>query len=748
MKLDNFLIEKIEGDYKGELLIKKKITVKKGKETRIYDPANYFKNDHQALEVYDEKRHKYVKLFLDIDINKKLSEYSKAQIIEKGKALVDFYMKTNEWYIINFSRVIEDEFKFSFHLIHKNIAFTKIKDMIRYIKEKYSHYEGLDIMQKPYFCLRGPLQSKWINDKDKKIGCLKNCTIVQSLITINFRGYHYLEYPKELEISKIPVDITYDKKINLPIIEKILDNLPAKYYDRYENWRNVGFALKSTKSHQRELFDLFISFSKKSNKFNFSDCNKFWYREERNEANNISMGSLYHYLKTERPDIYNNILYPINHKNKLQSKSGLTYQKFTRKWNNRKVKDTMDFIHDLRQVMGYCDHGNFVYIYKNKGGKIITSKEHTLNKYSLIVNGKRTSFHNILVGHGLQQIQYDDIVFNPNPKNVDEFDFNLWAGFKAEEKQNDDLIKPFLKHIKEVWADNDEERYNYIISWIANIIQKPDEKNGTVLVLIGAQGCGKSMITNFIGEKIIGEQYSTTIEKLERLTGRFNSILERKLLVTMDEVSNVKKDYHKTFDILKNLITETKRQIEKKYLEPITINDYCNYIMLSNNYYPVKIEGRDRRYAIFECSDKYVGNEKYFDKLNDLLTDDLANALFHYFKNYDISKVSIKKLPKSKLKDELMERSLPNIVIFLRDYINTLTKSDNDILNKNLWEEFKEWSINNNIKSGSSRVFSKSLSPYLEKKRKKFNGKYEFFYKINKDEFISIINKKIGFNIF
>lgn len=52
---------------------------------------------------------------------------------------------------------------------------------------------------------------------------------------------------------------------------------------------------------------------------------------------------------------------------------------------------------------------------------------------------------------------------------------------------------------------------------------------------------------------------------------------------------------HKSNDKLKSLITQTQQKIERKGLDVQTINNFNNYIFLTNNDWAIKIEASDRR---------------------------------------------------------------------------------------------------------------------------------------------------------
>ena len=94
---------------------------------------------------------------------------------------------------------------------------------------------------------------------------------------------------------------------------------------------------------------------------------------------------------------------------------------------------------------------------------------------------------------------YDDVkISKENEDNV----INYFQGYKHEEVTTDDfsILNPLLNHIKNVICNGDERKYEYIMNWTSNIIQNLNVKNGTLPIIHGAQGSGKSCFVELICE--------------------------------------------------------------------------------------------------------------------------------------------------------------------------------------------------------------------------------------------------------
>ena len=96
------------------------------------------------------------------------------------------------------------------------------------------------------------------------------------------------------------------------------------------------------------------------------------------------------------------------------------------------------------------------------------------------------SLINRVVSKGL--ILYSNIDFlsySPNTSPSNTKLFNLFLGFKVRPSVeiNFALIDPITWHIENVWCNGDKNLSEYVINWLAYLIQYPEKKPGTVLVL-------------------------------------------------------------------------------------------------------------------------------------------------------------------------------------------------------------------------------------------------------------------------
>ena len=324
---------------------------------------------------------------------------------------------------------------------------------------------------------------------------------------------------------------------------------------------------------------------------------------------------------------------------------------------------------------------------------------------------------------------YNKLVFKPAGKGLNKNEYNLWCGFKAREVETIDMnkIQPILNHILEVLADNNETYYKYIISWLAQIIQKPWKKTETALLFKGQEGDGKSCIAEFLRTRVIGWPMSLVSCGLEKITQRFNSCVMNKLFVELSELAVAGDDYNKSFDNMKVLITDPMITVEQKGIEPFPIQSHSNFFATTNHDFTVRMSESDRRWACFETSSKYRGNWEYFDKLHELIrnedeeeSDEVGNHFYTYLLRYE-DRVNLRSIPMTPLKQSMIETSMNSVVLFIKEIPysgfdeGVLVKVGGEWVCKNseLYAQYLAWCITNHQKSFKDNVFYKNIPKHM-----------------------------------
>lgn len=207
-----------------------------------------------------------------------------------------------------------------------------------------------------------------------------------------------------------------------------------------------------------------------------------------------------------------------------------------------------------------------------------------------------------------------------------------YATFSDEDKSKVEIM---LNYIKEVLCSGNENHYNYLLKWIANMVN--GNKNDAILYLRSKQGYGKSTLFEFISTFVIGDDLSLMTGS-EPLLSKNNAILAGKLLVYFEELETfTTAQWMGVSSRLKKMATSTKMIYENKYEKPYEAKNMNNYAILSNNDAIKDDEGR--RYFILDISGHrqiILGsktekdNTKFWDDVYACFTDEVGHAFYNY----------------------------------------------------------------------------------------------------------------------
>ena len=233
--------------------------------------------------------------------------------------------------------------------------------------------------------------------------------------------------------------------------------------------------------------------------------------------------------------------------------------------------------------------------------------------------------------------------------------------------------------------------------------------------------------------------HAVAICDMEKIVGKFNCMIEYKLLTLLNEANQVEGNYSKEWETMKNLIIEGRQTIERKGIDPIYVCDYNNFIFFTNNTNPVKISPNDRRYVIQTCSNKYIGNDEYFKKLSSQLNQDCANHFFEYLLSLDLGSFNLNKIPITPTRTEIIINSLQTVDKWL--YCKSLDVSEllgkeNKVSISDIYQTYKNDCKNEGYylltQTTFSRELNKIIGPTKIIKDKEQKSKRVFIFDYNK----------------
>jgi hypothetical protein len=213
--------------------------------------------------------------------------------------------------------------------------------------------------------------------------------------------------------------------------------------------------------------------------------------------------------------------------------------------------------------------------------------------------------------------------------------------------------------------------YDYVLNWIAYIIQHLGIKTRTALILKGLQRIGKNRFTDVVCEMLSGYSESNVTDMSE-MTGNFSSVVENKMLIVLNEVRNAGDNRIANWDSMKSIITDTIIRINEKNEPRRTSENVANIIFVTNNPHPVNIEQSDNRYAVFTCSALHRCDHEYFVRLWSGFTKEFYEALTWFFLNRSITGYSPEFIPMNDARREMTEASRTLIDVFCCNHYDEL----------------------------------------------------------------------------
>jgi hypothetical protein len=310
--------------------------------------------------------------------------------------------------------------------------------------------------------------------------------------------------------------------------------------------------------------------------------------------------------------------------------------------------------------------------------------------------------------------EYQGIIFEPQVKN-NKF-YNLFSGFAYQPIKGDWSL--FKNHIFENICSKNLRDFDWLMSWLARIVQKPGgEKPGTAVVLRGERGTGKGVFAEIFG-KIFGHHF-LQVTNAKQVTGQFNAHLKNCLLLYLDEAWFA--GDKSSEGVLKGLITSDRHMIELKGKDAFMVSNHVNCIIASNSLWVVPVGNKERRFFLLDVSNNYIQNHKYFKAIsNQMYKQNGISAMLYDLLSVDISKHNLREAPKTR---GLFDQLLQNFSSFEQFWFEKLisnaelgdfdseTNEENIISKSKLYDQYVDYCKKINVKYiFTSAVFGKNLS--------------------------------------
>lgn len=225
---------------------------------------------------------------------------------------------------------------------------------------------------------------------------------------------------------------------------------------------------------------------------------------------------------------------------------------------------------------------------------------------------------------------------------TDDGVFNLWRGWPVKARPGDCSL--FLAFVRDVICADDERCEQFLLSWMAHAVQRPDEPAAVSVALRGGQGIGKSYFVEHFGE-LFGKHFVPVTDP-KHVVGNFNSMLAEALLVFADEAfaANDKR----AEGVLKGLVTQTHITIEPKGVNAFKARKFLRLVLASNHAWMVPADTDDRRFLVLDVSDVHKRDGDYFAAIEREWSSGGREALMEFLQKRDITSFDHRQRPETR----------------------------------------------------------------------------------------------------
>jgi hypothetical protein len=246
---------------------------------------------------------------------------------------------------------------------------------------------------------------------------------------------------------------------------------------------------------------------------------------------------------------------------------------------------------------------------------------------------------------------------------------NMYSGFSVAPDYEDSEKKcsRYLAHVRDNICNDDEELYGYVLDWMASGVQRPEDPGRSALSMRGDPGAGKGVFATEYG-RLFGRHFLHVTNR-DHVTGKFNAHSAETCLIFVDEAlyAEILADAR----ILKTLVSETTKILERKGIDAIQIENFARLIFSTNDQHPLQIEHNDRRYcAIYVRTNALWANEPnkrraaekrraYFKPIVEQMKTGGREALLGYLLQRDISAFNPEALPETTERNTQKLKSAP-----------------------------------------------------------------------------------------
>ena len=300
---------------------------------------------------------------------------------------------------------------------------------------------------------------------------------------------------------------------------------------------------------------------------------------------------------------------------------------------------------------------------------------------------------------------------------------------------------PFYQHLVRLSGDDrTEEVVEFLLNYLAHLLQSPGVLPGVCINIKSTQGTGKNLFFETFARKVLGERYLLSTADSNYIVGDFND-LDDKFMVIFDEAAG--SETYAAANKIKNYITAPTIKHQKKYVQGRTLKNLSRWFFFSNDDNSVKVETGDRRTQAINCTAPQMSTLQVKELLGAFNSPEQLKGFVVHLLERDISSFNpTKDRVKTDFYEALASKNLNKYESFVRELVYENTDGEDVIwccpLRFNdLYQRYKKFCESKSYSLGSTKMFAMKL--VLFRGVTKTKDKKGPIYRLNRDELLDYL---------
>lgn len=255
-------------------------------------------------------------------------------------------------------------------------------------------------------------------------------------------------------------------------------------------------------------------------------------------------------------------------------------------------------------------------------------------------NVGRTNAAEVWLANPKRRQYLGGVVFDPTGQAPASC-LNLWRGFAVDPAPGDWRL--MQGHLRDVICSGDAGNFDYLLNWLARLVQHPERQGEVAVVMRGGKGAGKGIFGRWLC-RLFG-QHGWQITNPEHLVGKHNEHLRDCVVLFADEAFYAGDKRHE--GVLKGLVTEDTLTIDPKFFKPFTTRNLLHIVMASNDDWVIPASADERRFFVLDVAGTHQGDLDYFAAIEQQMQEGGLAAILHDLLACDLAAFNVRDVPQT-----------------------------------------------------------------------------------------------------